>query len=112
MSGACYDGYMVSKHVTKSATIKRVDANTVGIRDLRDHLSTYLDRVKSGETLTITEHGHPIARIVGSGLPPRLLEMFARGEATPATRPLSDLRNIRRARITGSTQDLIDEIRG
>lgn len=96
----------------KSATTVPDDANVVGIRELRDHLSAYLDRVKSGETLTITEHGRPIARVVGSSLPPMLLEMFARGEATPSTRPLSDLKNIKRVKITGSTQDLIDEIRG
>jgi len=95
-----------------SATTVPIDANTVGVRELRDHLSRYLERVKAGEILTITEHGTPIARIVGSSLPPKLLEMFARGEATPSTRPLSDLRNIKRVKITGSTQDLIDEIRG
>jgi prevent-host-death family protein len=103
---------MSGSAVKKSATTLPDDANVVGIRDLRDHLSAYLDRVKAGETLTITQHGRPIARIVGSNLPPRLLEMFASGEATPSTRPLSDLRNIKRVKITGSTQDLIDEIRG
>lgn len=102
---------MAKLHANKSTT-PAGDANTVGIRDLRDHLSAHLDRVKAGETLTITEHGRPIARIVGSSLPSKLLEMFARGEATPSTRPLSDLRNIKRVKITGSTQDLIDEIRG
>jgi prevent-host-death family protein len=95
-----------------SATTGPIDANTVGIRELRDHLSRYLERVKAGETLTITEHGMPIARIVGSRLPPRLAEMIARGEATAATRPLSDLRNVRPVKFAGDTQDLIDEIRG
>ena len=87
------------------------DANVVGIRDLRDHLSAYLDRVKSGESLTITDHGKPIARIVGATLPPRLVEMIARGEATPASRPLPDWSKIRRAKFDGDTQDLIDEVR-
>lgn len=96
----------------KSATSPPVLSDQVGIREFRDHLSAYLERVKAGESLTITEHGKPIARIVNSSLPPRLLEMFARGEATPSTRPLSDLRHIKRVKITGSTQDLIDEIRG
>ena len=96
----------------KNATIVHEGANVVGIRELRDHLSAYLDRVKAGESLTITEHGKPIARIVGAALPPRLVEMIARGEATPATRPLSDLRKVRPVQFTGDTQDLIDEIRG
>lgn len=102
---------MSKQRATKSATTEPDDANVVGIRDLRDHLSAYLDRVKAGESLTITEHGKPIARIVGAALPPRLVEMIARGEATPATRPLPDWSTIRRVKFSGSTQDLIDEIR-
>lgn len=35
-----------------------------GIRDLRNHLSRYLDRVRDGEELTVTDRGRPIARIV------------------------------------------------
>jgi len=37
----------------------------VGIRELRNNLRRCLDRVKAGETVTITEHGRPIARIEG-----------------------------------------------
>lgn len=35
----------------------------VGIRELRQNLSVYVDRVKSGETLEVTEHGRPVARL-------------------------------------------------
>lgn len=35
----------------------------VGVRELKNHLSGYLDRVKAGEEITITEHGRPIARL-------------------------------------------------
>ena len=34
------------------------------MRELRDHLSRYLERVKAGEGLTVTEHGRPIAHLV------------------------------------------------
>ena len=34
----------------------------VGVRELRQNLSVYLDRVKAGETLEVTEHGQPVAR--------------------------------------------------
>lgn len=34
---------------------------TVGVRELRQNLSIYLDRVKKGEALTVTEHGHAVA---------------------------------------------------
>ena len=33
------------------------DPARVGVRELRQNLSVYLDRVKAGETLTVTEHG-------------------------------------------------------
>jgi prevent-host-death family protein len=39
-------------------------AVSVGVRELRQNLSRYLDRVKAGEDLVVTEHGHEVARIV------------------------------------------------
>jgi prevent-host-death family protein len=36
----------------------------VSISELKSRLSEYLRRVKAGETLIITKHGRPIARIV------------------------------------------------
>lgn len=35
----------------------------VGVKELKDNLSTYLRQVKAGATLTITEHGQPIGRL-------------------------------------------------
>jgi len=35
----------------------------VGVRELRQNLSVYLDRVKDGQTLEVTEHGRPVARL-------------------------------------------------
>lgn len=37
---------------------------SVGVRQLRDGLSRYLAEVRAGHTVTITDHGRPIARIV------------------------------------------------
>jgi prevent-host-death family protein len=96
----------------KSATLPFDAATSVGVRELRDHLSVYLGRVKAGETLTITEHGRPIATLIGRGLPPSLLALVARGEATLPTRPLSDLLAVRGVPYDGDVQALIDEIRG
>jgi len=33
----------------------------VGVRDLKQNASCVLDRVKAGETVTVTEHGRPVA---------------------------------------------------
>ncbi|MFT4258751.1 type II toxin-antitoxin system Phd/YefM family antitoxin [Microbacterium sp.] len=37
----------------------------VGVRELRNGLSRYLDRVHDGAEITVTDHGKPVARIVG-----------------------------------------------
>jgi prevent-host-death family protein len=37
--------------------------NTVGIRELKTHLSRYLRRVRAGNRLVITERGQPIASL-------------------------------------------------
>ena len=39
---------------------------TVGVRELRQNLSRYLERVKDGETLLVTERGREVARLVPS----------------------------------------------
>jgi prevent-host-death family protein len=63
----------------------------VGVRDLRDHLSRYLERVKAGEELTVTEHGRPIARLVAPRPRDRWDELVARGLIRPALHPATDI---------------------
>jgi prevent-host-death family protein len=62
----------------------------VGVRELRQNLSVYLDRVKRGETLEVTERGRLVARLA----PPvssRLDELVSNGQATPASASLRAL---------------------
>jgi len=40
---------------------------SVGVRELRQNLSRYLQRVKEGESLTVTERGREVARLSPSG---------------------------------------------
>jgi prevent-host-death family protein len=42
-------------------------AESVGIRELRQNLSRYIERVKSGESLTVTERGREVARLSPAG---------------------------------------------
>jgi prevent-host-death family protein len=65
----------------------------VGVRELRQNLSVYLDRVKAGETLEVTEHGHPVARLGPRPAEPmtRIEQLIAEGRAAPATGNLSTL---------------------
>lgn len=39
-------------------------STTVGIRELKAKLSRYVEQVKAGDTVTITERGKPVGRIV------------------------------------------------
>jgi prevent-host-death family protein len=39
----------------------------VGVRELRQNLSKYLDRVKDGEALVVTERGRQVARLIPAG---------------------------------------------
>ncbi len=48
------------------ATHSISSSKTVGVRELRQNLSRYLERVKEGEILTVTERGHEVARLVPS----------------------------------------------
>ncbi|WP_420631058.1 type II toxin-antitoxin system Phd/YefM family antitoxin [Candidatus Leptofilum sp.] len=40
-----------------------MEAST-GIRELKEQLSAYIRRVKSGETIVITDRGKPVGRLV------------------------------------------------
>lgn len=59
----------------------------VGVRELRQNLSVYLDRVKAGESFEVTEHGQPVARLGPKPTEPMSIldRMIAEGLATPAT---------------------------
>lgn len=59
----------------------------VGVRELRQNLSVYLARVKEGETLEVTENGHPVAELRPRPAKPVSIidQMIAEGRAKPAT---------------------------
>jgi prevent-host-death family protein len=59
----------------------------VGIRELRDSLSRHLANVRAGRTITVTDHGHPIARIVPIREQSRFDQLVAEGRIIPARRP-------------------------
>lgn len=65
-------------------------AMEVGIRELKNRLSAYLDRVQAGEEFIVTDHGTPIARL-GTLAPQidRMAELIASGVIRPSTRKRS-----------------------
>ena len=81
----------------------------VGVRELRDGLSRHLASVQEGHTITVTDHGRPVARIVPIGVPTKLEQLIAEGKVTPARRKRRDLPAPIHA--AGTVSDLIDEQR-
>lgn len=82
----------------------------VGIRELRDGLSRHLAEVRAGRTVTVTDHGRPIARIVPVDQPDLLAELIAEGVITPATQ--QERSRPEPVRATGSVTELVAEQRG
>lgn len=73
---------------------------TIGAYEAKTHLPRLLERVARGETLTITRHGRPIARLVP-------VEIDDRERAAQAARRIEE----RRKRLGQATvAELIDSI--
>ena len=81
----------------------------LGVRELRDGLSRHLARVVDGESLVVTDHGRPIARIVPYGEESPLERMIAEGRARPPMRPKTSLPEPITA--AGTVSDLVAEQR-
>ena len=65
---------------------------TVGVRELRQNLSRYLQDVKAGEALLVTEHGREVARLIPSGVrDDPVARLAAQRGATLPTGSLSDV---------------------
>jgi prevent-host-death family protein len=70
-----------------ASTGAKPNGTTVGVRELRQNLSRYLERVKAGETLTVTERGTEVARLVPSSpaIDPYYLKLAEKYGATIPT---------------------------
>ena len=83
---------------------------TIGIRELRQHASRYLARVKAGATIAITERGRPIARIVPVDPDEDgRTTLIATGALVPATEPWPDI-DVDRLE-TGDISTVLNEMR-
>jgi prevent-host-death family protein len=80
----------------------------VGIRELRDSLSRHLACVRAGHTITVTDHGRPVARIVPVG-ETTLERLIAEGRVTPAQRRKKA--RPEPVKVGGTVSDLVSEQR-
>jgi len=61
----------------------------VGVRELRQNLSVYLERVAEGTVFEVTEHGHPVALLVPLPAHASVVErLVSSGRARPAAADL------------------------
>ncbi len=64
------------------------DSQSIGVREFKNGASRFIDRVEAGETITVTRHGRPVARVVPVGMPPGIERLVDRGRARWSGRAL------------------------
>jgi prevent-host-death family protein len=86
---------------------------TVGIRELKAQLSSYVRQVKSGATVVITERGKPVGRIVplSPSLADRLQDLTASGLAAWSGKRLPAMAPVARTRDKQMVADMLLEDR-
>ncbi len=82
----------------------------VGVRELKQHLSDYLDRAEQGEVLRVTERGRPKAVLGPVPGRARIEDGIRDGWITPGTG--SPLGPARRSRASRRVLDALAEDRG
>lgn len=81
------------------------------MRDLKNNLSRYLERVQGGEEVIVTDRGRPVARLSAlDHSTDHLAELISSGVVRPAVRT-SRRPPKRRIRPRGSVSDLVAEQR-
>jgi prevent-host-death family protein len=74
---------------------------SVGSRELKTRLGTYLGRVRAGNIVVVTDRGQPVAELgpIGQGDPEAaaLARLEARGLLTPSRRRLKPFPPVRRS---------------
>lgn len=85
----------------------------VGVRDLRQKLSHYLDIARAGQAVAITEHGKVIAQLVPAetGLKGRLEALQATGMIKWRGNRLASIKPVAKLKGKKTVADLVAEMR-
>ena len=90
----------------------RRNPHLVGVRELRQNLSVYLDRVKKGEALTVTEHGAAVAILRPLPTASNLLDrLVAEGRASAPSRSIRDLPRPLVVKLEKPLSEILDDER-
>lgn len=85
----------------------------IGVRELRQHASRYLEQVADGATIEITNHGKAVARLVPiHATAPTWADLIVTGVVTPGRGSVLDVVPLPAPPTTPSNQELLDEMRG
>jgi len=83
----------------------------VGVRELHDHLSRYIQHVAAGAEVTVTMRGRPVARLAPIGREDPLADLRARGLLQEPRAPRVQATGRDRIEASGSVSDLVAEQR-
>lgn len=83
----------------------------VGIAELRRELKAWLERVRSGDEVIVTDRGRPVARLSSIDAPTRLDTLISSGVLSPPTRPRVPATGRPRIPATEPVSDLVTEER-
>jgi prevent-host-death family protein len=81
----------------------------VGVRELRNNLSRYLDRVQAGDEVVVTDRGRAIARVLPMSGERTIDRLIAQGLVTPARQPKQP--SSRPITTPGTVSDLVADQR-
>jgi prevent-host-death family protein len=82
---------------------------TIGVRELRQHASRYLEEVAAGESIEITDRGHPVARLVPITSDP-WKDLISTGEVVEAARPMN-IDDLKPAAYAHSASETLERLR-
>lgn len=84
----------------------------VGVRELRQHASALLDRVATGVTIQITNHGHPVAQLVPvGGQRQGRADLIASGDLQPGRGDVLGIEPVRAPDGSATTDQLLAGLR-
>ena len=84
----------------------------VPVTAFRAQLRTWLERVRHGDEIVVTDHGVPVARLIPVGTQPALERLTAEGViGKPAKAKRLQARGLDRVRATGSVSDEVGKQR-
>ena len=83
----------------------------IGVRQFRSEMRRWLEKVKAGEEVVITERGLPVARVSGVDSAPVLERLVAEGVIRRPKRPARSIDERELIRARGTVSDLVPEQR-